>query len=319
MRVTLLTPGAGLVAFAVILPLVAFVRTERRAERVRALLRLAPPGGSPRVTVGAVVAVALLVGLAAAQPVLEEWEDTPERVDAQVLFVFDTSRSMMAARAPGEPTRFDRAAAAARRMREVLGDVPVGIATMTDRVLPHLFPTSNRESFEAVLRHAIGVDRPPSDQAQNARTTDLGTTRFFAEGNFFRGSQRRVLVVLTDAETKRYDLERLTAAFSTSGIRTILVRFWREGERIHSPDGVEETYVSDASSAEAAERYAQAVKGETFDESELPALAQAVRGMLGSGTSVARVKTVDIEPLGPFVLLAALLPLSYLLIRRNVA
>jgi hypothetical protein len=232
--------------------------------------------------------------------------------------VFDTSRSMMAARASGEPTRFDRAAAGARRVRETLGDVPVGIATMTDRVLPHLFPTSNRDSFEAVLRHAIGVDKPPSDQAQNARTTDLGTTRFFAEGNFFRGSQRRVLVVFTDAETKRYDVDRLTDAFSTSGIRTILVRFWAEGERIYSPDGVEETYVSDASSAEAAERYAQAVKGETFDEREIPAVTQAVRAKLGAGTSITRVKTVEIEPLGPFVLFAALLPLSYLLVRRNL-
>jgi hypothetical protein len=319
LRVTLLTPGAGLVALAVILPLVAFVRTERRAEHVRSLLRLTAPGGSPRVTVAALVAIALLVGFAAAQPVLERWEDTPERVDAQVLFAFDTSRSMMAARASGEPTRFDRAAAASRRIREALGDVPVGIATMTDRVLPHLFPTSNPDSFDAVLRHAIGVDRPPSDQAQNARTTDLGTTRFVAEGNYFRGSQRRVLVIFTDAETKRYDLDRLTDAFSTSGIRTILVRFWAEGERIYSPDGVEETYVSDASSAEAAERYAQAVKGETFDEREIPAVTQAVRAKLGPGTSITRVKTVDIEPLGPFVLLAALLPLSYLLVRRNLA
>jgi hypothetical protein len=271
------------------------------------------------VTVGALVAVALLVGVGAAQPVLERWEDTPERVDAQVLFVFDTSRSMAAAQAPGKPTRFERATAAARQIREALGDVPVGISTMTDRVLPHLFPTSNLDSFEAVLRDAIGVDRPPSDQAQNTRSTDLGATRLIAEGNYFRGAQRRVLVIFTDGETKRYDLERLTAAFSTSGIRTMLLRLWAEGERIHSADGIETEYVSDASSAESAERFAQAVKGETFEETEVSALTQAIRSQLGSGTSVTRVKTVDIEPLGPFFLLAALLPLSYLLIRRNLA
>jgi hypothetical protein len=295
------------------------VRTERRAERVRSLLRLAAPGGSPRHTVAALVGLALLVGIAAAQPVVEQWDERPERVDAQVFFAFDTSRSMLAARAAGEPTRFERAAAAAQRMREALGDVPVGIASMTDRVLPHLFPSSNRSSFDAVLRYSIGVDKPESDQANNRRATDLGATRFFAQGNYFRGSRRRVLVLFTDAETKRYDLGEVTGAFSTSGVRTILVRFWGERERVYGPDGVEDEYLPDPNSAANAEQYAQAVKGETFDESELPAVTEAIRSKLGKGTSVSQVKTVDIQPLGPFVLIAALLPLSFLLIRRNLA
>lgn len=319
MRITFLTPGAGLVAFAVILPLVAFVRSERRAERVRSLLRLAAPGGSPQQTVVALVAVALLVGIAAAQPVVEEWDDRPERIDAQVFFAFDTSRSMLASRAPGAPTRFDRAAAAARRMREALGDVPVGIASMTDRVLPHLFPSSNHASFDAVLRYTIGVDKPMSDQASNRRATDLGATRFFASGNYYRGSRRRVLVIFTDAETRRYDVGELTGAFSASGVRPILVRFGDERERVYGPDGVEAAYVPDPASTTNAEEYAQAVKGETFDEREVPAATEAIRSKLGSGTSVSLVKTVDIQPLGPFVLIAALLPLSFLLVRRNLA
>jgi hypothetical protein len=319
LRITFLTPGACLVAFAVILPLVAFVRTERRAERVRSLLRLAAPSGSPRHTVAALVGVALLVGIAAAQPVVEQWDDRPERVDAQVFFAFDTSRSMLAARGAGEPTRFERAAAAARRLREELGDVPVGIASMTDRVLPHLFPSSNRSSFDAVLQYSIGVDKPESDQANNRRATDLGATRFFAEGNYFRDSRRRVLVLFTDAETKRYDLGEVTGAFSTSRVRTILLRFWGARERVYGPDGVEAEYVPDPSSAENAQKYAQAVKGETFDERELPAVTESIRSKLGTATSVSQVKTVDIQPLGPFILIAALLPLSFLLVRRNLA
>jgi hypothetical protein len=263
--------------------------------------------------------VALLVGIAAAQPVIEESDERPERIDAQVFFAMDTSRSMLASRAPGAPTRFDRAAAAARRMREELENVPVGIVSMTDRVLPHLFPSSNHASFDAVLRYSIGVDKPASDQANNRRATNLGATRFFAKGNFYRGSRRRVLVLFTDAETKRYDVDELTGDFSGSGIRSILVRFWDERERVYGPNGVEAEYVPDPASAANAEQYAQAVKGETFDESELPAVTEAIRSKLGSGTSVSLVKTVDIQPLGPFVLIAALLPLSFLLVRRNLA
>jgi von Willebrand factor type A domain len=318
-RITFLTPAAGLVAFAVILPLVAFVRTERRVERVRSILKLAAPGGSARLTVAAIAAVALLVGIAATQPVIEEWDDRPERVDAQVLFAFDTSRSMLASSGAGEPTRFERATAASRRMREALGEVPVGIASLTDRVLPLLFPTSNHESFDSVLRHSIAVDRPPSDQAEDRRATDLGATRHFASGNFFRGARHRILVIFTDAETKRYNAGQLIGDFSGSRIRTILVRFWGERERVYGPDGVEQAYLPEPGSAAAAERYAQLIRGEAFEESELDAVIGAVRAKLGSESTITRVKTVDIQPLGPFVLLLALLPLSFLLVRRNLA
>jgi uncharacterized protein (DUF58 family) len=276
------------------------------------------PSGSPRLTVAAIVAVAVLVGIAAAQPVVEDWHDRPERVDAQVFFAFDTSRSMLASAKAGAPTRFDRAAAAARRMREALGAVPVGIASMTDRVLPHLFPSTNARSFESVLRYSIGVDRPASDLADNTRATDFGATRFFVLGNYFRGSRRRILVLFTDAESKRYDIGRLTGAFVDSGIKTIVVRFGSQSERVFGPDGVEQAYVPEDGAA-AAEVYARAVKGEVFTENDLPAAIGAVRSKLGSESAVIRVKTVDIQPLGPFVLVAALLPLSFLLVRRNLA
>ena len=319
MRISFLTPVAGLVMLAVVLPLAAFMRTEQRAERVRSLLRLAAPTGSPRVTAGALIAVAVLVGIAAAQPVFEDWDDRPERVDAQVYFALDTTRSMLASSGPGEPTRWDRAAAAARRMRGSLRDVPVGIASLTDGALPLLFPTTNAGSFENVLQNSIGVDKPLSDQAENRQATDLGATRFFATGNFFRGARRRVLVVFTDAQTKRYDVDELVGEFSTSGVNVVLVRFWRDGEVVRGPEGVEDAYVPDsAASAIAAQQYAQQVRGEAFHEDDIDAAIDAVRAKLGTKSTITRVKTVDIQPLGPYVLLAALVPLGFLLVRRNL-
>lgn len=305
-------------ALAVILPLIAFFRMERRSAYVRSLLRLQAPGGSPKLTVAALVAVAVLVGIGAAQPVFEEWDERPERIDAQVFFALDTSRSMLASAGQGRPTRFTRAAAAARQMREALGDVPVGLASLTDRVLPHLFPSGSSQSFDAVLRHSIAVDYPASDEANNRRATDLGATKTLADGNFFRGTQRRVLVIFTDAETNPIKEGELTAAFRDSRISTIVVRFWGQRERVFGPEGVEPEYVADADSAGNAGRYAALVKGEAFHESQLPAAIESVRSKLGSGTSVTNVKTADIHPLGPYVLLLALVPLSFLLVRRNL-
>lgn len=266
----------------------------------------------------ALAAVAVLAGVGAAQPVVEEWDERPERVDAEVFFALDTSRSMLASAGRGQPTRFDRAAAAARQMRASLGDVPVGIASMTDRVLPHLFPSSNPVSFEAVLTHSIAVDKPESDLANNRLATDLGATKTLADGNFFRGGQRRVLVLFTDAETRRFNEGELIAAFADRRISVIVVRFWDERERVYGPDGLEDEYVPAANSEAAADRYATVLKGEAFHESELAAATEAARSKLGSGTTVTQVKTADIHPLGPYVLMAALLPLGFLLARRNL-
>jgi hypothetical protein len=169
-----------------------------------------------------------------------------------------------------------------------------------------------------VVQHSIAVDYPPSDEASNRRATDLGATKTLATGNFFRGTQRRVLVIFTDAETKPVNERDLTAAFRDSRISTVVVRFWAERERVHGPDGVEDEYVPDPASAGNAGRYAALVKGEAFHESQLASAIEAVGSKIGFGTSVTQVKTVDIHPLGPYVLLVALLPLSFLLVRRNL-
>ena len=91
--------------------------------------------------------------------------------------------------------------------------------SLTDGALPLLFPTTTPGSFDNVLRHSIAVDKPLSDQADNRQATDLGATRFFASGNFFRGARRRVLVVFTDAQTKHYDVGELTGEFSAAAYR----------------------------------------------------------------------------------------------------
>jgi hypothetical protein len=318
-EISFLTPLAGLVAVAVILPLAAFVRGEQRVAHVRSVLRLDPPGGSRRHTIAVIVALALLVGTGAAQPVLEQRREQSARTDAQAFFLLDTSRSMLAAPAAGESTRFERALAAARRMRSSLPELPIGIASLTDRVLPMIFPSANPETFERVLRYSIGVDRPPSREANNTRASALDATMAVPERNFFRGPRRRLLVVFSDAETQRLHPQRLATRFRDSGIETILVRIGTPVEQIYGPGGDVEPYQSDPASAAAAEAYAAAVGGRAFAEDELDRAIEAARRAIGSGRSTVRVEASDVRPLGPFVFLAALAPLSFLLWRRNLA
>lgn len=319
MELSFLTPLAALVALAAVLPLVAFLRSERRSEEVRALLRLASPGGSPRWTLAAIAVLALLVGVGAAQPVVEESREEAARADAQAFFVLDTSRSMLASAGAGEPTRFERARAATLRVRNAIPQVPAGIASLTDRVLPHAFPTVNRSTFESTLRLALGVDRPPAIEAGDQRATNLGALGAVPRRNFFRDSTRRLLVVLTDAETTEFEPRSISRSFANARIETIVVRIWQPDERIHSRGGVEEAYTPDPASAQSAAALARAVEGRAFDEDELDDAISAARSAVGEGRTVVRAERPDVRPLGQYAFLAALAPLGFLLWRRNFA
>ncbi|HEY7706700.1 MAG TPA: VWA domain-containing protein [Gaiellaceae bacterium] len=319
MNLEFLTPIAGLVTLAAIVPLVAFVRSEQRAARVRERLRLAAPGITQRNTVAAIVVLAVLVGIGAAQPVLESRQEHKARSDVHAFFVIDTSRSMLASSEPGGDTRFDRARDAALHLRDQIPEVPIGLASITDRTLPLLFPTANRESFESTLRLALGVDRPPSSEAGDTRATRFGALGAVGARNFFGDVDRRLVVLLTDGETVDFDSSAVANALSEADIQLLVVRFWREGERVFGPNGTPEPYQPDPSSVDSSEQLAEAAGGRAFDEDELGGVVGAVRGIVGDGETVTLAVRTDIDPLAPYVFLLALLPLGFLLYRRNLA
>jgi von Willebrand factor type A domain len=318
-NISFLTPFAGLVTLAAAVPLVMFVRSEQRAARVRELLRLAPPARSQRATVLAIVVLAALVGVGAAQPVLEETTEETARADAHAFFILDTSRSMLATTEPGEPTRFERAREAALRFRDGLEVVPVGLASLTDRVLPLVFPTPNRETIESTLRLALDVDRPASAEAQDVRATSFRALSAVGNRNFFRDVRRRLAVVFTDAETTSFEPGPIAQGFAEGNVDLIVVRFSQPGERVFGAGGDPEPYEPDPQSAAAADRLARAVGGQAFHEDDLDDAIDAARRAVGEGRIVTRSEQADIVPLAPYVFLAGLLPLGFLLYRRNLA
>src|SRR5262249_28734496 len=142
---------------------------------------------------------------AAAQPALTHESHARVRTDAEALFVIDTSRSMAASRTPTSPTRLDRAVAAAVRLRAAIPDVPSGVATVTDRVLPDLLPVPDVAGFDSVVEHAVAIESPPPRETA-PRATSFGALVELASGNFFEPSaKRRLVVLLTDGESNATD------------------------------------------------------------------------------------------------------------------
>lgn len=347
MSITLLTPFGLLVALVGVVPVLALVRTRRRAQRARETLRLESHGDQPILAFGAIVLFATLLAVAVAQPAIRRNDERRIRTDAQAYYVFDTSRSMMASAGPKEPNRLDRAERLALRVRQQLESVPSGIATLTDRVLPDLFPTSDDEVFTATIEQSVGIDRPPP------RSVDKVTTLFaafdtMAGDNFFNpGIKRRLVFFFTDGESAPYDTAALTESFfpgSTAPVtqrgvpdfqplqgkpkarkrvksiptRFVVMRLGNTRERIYWKGKALRAYQPDPNSKQIAETFVRAVRGQAFEEGKVDEVVAAARAALGDGPIEASGKTLRVVPLARWFILLSLVPLVGLLWRRNL-
>jgi hypothetical protein len=320
--VTFLSPFGALVALAVVGPLVAFMFAERNRRRVVDILGLpGTPAVSRRAVVAALVAIAALLGLAAAQPTLVNRSAREVRSDAAAFFVIDTSRSMLASSGPDAPTRFERARTFAVRLRDRLPDIRVGIVTMTDRVLPALFPTADRETFDVTLRKAVGIERPPPSDGANTLITSLSALTRVALDNFFAPEARhRLVVLLTDAESAPFFDGSIGALFrGPPAVQTVYVHFWRPDEHVYLANGKPEpAYRLDPSSSRTIVRLAEASNGVAIPDESVDAAADAARSLLGSGPKVADVREHRKVALAPYLAFGVLAPLGFMLYRRNL-
>jgi hypothetical protein len=317
MDVSLLTPLAALVGFLGVLPLAALAAGERRARRVADVLSLAPPRRRrAAVVAAALVATAALVAAAAAQPVVERGAVERPRPSAEVVVVLDVSRSMLARREPAQPTRFDRAQAAALELREQLPDVRVGLASFTDRVLPHLFPTTDVRAYRSTLLRATGVDRPPPS-VKKVVGTSLGALGALATRNFFdRRTDARVAVVLSDFESEPWAPAELGALLAKERVRLVLVRVGDASERIFET-AEDARYAPDPRAGEAVRRLAAVGQGAAFGEGDVDEAAAAVRAAVARAAPVLVTEERDAIELARWLALAALLPVAFVVRTRN--
>jgi hypothetical protein len=316
---TFLSPLGALVALAVVLPLGAYALLELRSRRVSERIGLTLPPLRSRIGIpAALVVLAAFLGIAAAQPVISGNRSHTGRSDAQVYVLFDVSRSMLARESAGAPDRLQRAKALAQGLRHGIPDVPFGIASLTDRMLPHLFPTLDPNVFSSVLRDAVGIQRPPPSGTEDL-ATDLSTLGDAGTNNYYGADVgKRVLVVFSDGESKYFDDALLKKDFDKGHVRVFFVHLWGPDEKIYlQRNNVDPGYRPDPQSNEAAQRFAAAGGGAVLGD-DRGALVSDVKGYLGSGRPTTIREQRTRVSLGPYVALMALLPLGFVLLRRNV-
>jgi hypothetical protein len=291
-----------------------------RADRLRLTLQVIRlPRRRLAVPIVAAALLAALVGVAAAQPVAQRETTLRVRTDAEVFVVVDISRSMLARTDASGATRLQRAKAAAIRLRTALPGVPVGLASLTDRVLPHLFASADEDVFRATARLAIDIERPPPRSSLLTTATNLTSLTAMPSQRFFSPkASKRVIVVLTDGESQSIDGNRLARFFHRPpGIGAVFVQFWSRGERVFTRGVPESQYRPDPGARAALDGVARTMGASVYREDDIGAATAKVRSLLGSGPTVKQGEHRQRHALAPFLLAAAILPLATLLWRRD--
>jgi hypothetical protein len=314
---TSLTPICAFVAFAALAPFAGALAGRVRAGAVRKLLGLPAPRRRRAWRLAATTLAFGLLGLAAAQPALTHESKTRVRNDVAALFVVDTSRSMAASATASSPTRLDRAVLAAVRLRAAIADVPSGVATLTDRVLPDLLPVADAPGFDGVVERAVAIESPPP-RGSGVRVTTYAALEDIPSGNYFEPNiARRVVVLLTDGESNPVDPGEISRSLGpVRGYRLVALRFWHAGESVYGADGKPETgYRPDPTGRAILDGLAQAAGGRAFEERDVASAAAYLKQVVGSGrTTTSAAITRSREPLAPFVALPALLLLLLALV-----
>jgi len=299
----------ALVALTGLLPLAAVLLRSRSSRAVRGRLGLSEPSRPARlVRPAAIVSLFLLLGVAVAGPTVRREQARVVRRDVEVMVVLDSSISMRASAGPHAPERWQRAASFAARLQQELPGVPIGLSSLTNRLLPYLFPTSDGRAYDLVLRESYGIQRPPPAITLDRWVTIFEPLEQVAVSRFFSpGIHRRVLVVLSDAEARPFAEETVLHELERAGTEPVVVRFWRPGERIYD-SGYAGYHATEAGALAALRR----AGWPAFSERQQGAALRMVRGLVGSGPSVRVALDRREVSIGPYVASAAVVPLLLL-------
>ena len=183
-----------------------------------------------------------------------------------------------------------------------------------------MFPTPNLALFGSGLRRSIAIERPAPDRSEQALVTAFDSLAPLQTHKFFSpDAERRVAVVLTDGETRPVSPATLRALRGRPRIDLLIVRFWSERERIFRPRvEIDAQYEPDPGSTATLVAFADAVGAQVFGEDDAAAVARELRRLLGRGEPAIVGEEVSARPLAAWVVALALVPLGFLLARRNL-
>jgi hypothetical protein len=186
-------------------------------------------------------------------------------------------------------------------------------------VLPYLFPTADAATFEATLRQSVRVEAPPPQEVSHTATSFGSLSSLAGNGWFDRGARTRTCVLVTDGESRSYDVSAVAEAMTAVRCRLVVVRVGSAADRVFGSDGVPEGgYAPDPAAAQEVRTLAQAAGGLSFDASNVASAARAVAHDAERGPTGHATRRIAEHALAPWLALAALaLSLACALLRLS--
>jgi len=138
------------------------------------------------------------------------------------------------------------------------------------------------------------------------------------DGYFTPGRKWRVLVILSDAESRDFDVTQLRATLRAPGLRVVLYRLGSTQERVFGREGLPEADYRPEATAQTVKELVDATGAQAFGEGQLGPAEAAIRQDLGRGPRMRVGTDSSSTEVAPYLVLAAFAPLSLLLWRRNV-
>ena len=246
MAVSLLTPSGLLLALGVVLPLVVLLFVRRRARTVRRGVALVEPPS--RAFVATVVAFARDRRCSSASPQRSPWSSRRGRSASEPTRRPSSSSTCRGrcshGKTPARHAASTRAKTFAKTLRASLPEIRFGVASITDRTLPHLFPSADREVFDATVDRSLGIEQPPPRSSLAQLSTNLEALATIRSQRYFAPkSPKRLVVVLTDGETQPVSGARLASLFGRPPVtHVVFVHFWSRDERVFTEGAPEPQY-----------------------------------------------------------------------------
>jgi hypothetical protein len=129
--------------------------------------------------------------------------------------------------------------------------------------------------------------------------------------------QRRLLVVLTDGEATK--ISPLLSASIQRRVAPVFVHVWAPGERIYHKGKPDPGYIADPTSEAALEEVARITGAPPpFSEHDLHGIVRASRDAVGRAGTQAHIDSYARVALAPWFVLGGIVPLGFLLWRRNL-
>jgi hypothetical protein len=230
--------------------------------------------------------------------------------------VIDNSRSMEAVERRGGTTRFARAKALALRLRDALPQVPWGVASFNDRTLVHAFPSADRRLFADTLAQSIGFRRPPPVFQERTATSIDVLAETAVAGFFSPRAGKRLVVLFSDGESRPFTPQTLSYMLRSGHVHVVVVRLWNARDRVYDARGRDLGYRPLPESGAELLRLAR-IGVDVVPEARFAAVPALARRYLGSGPTAAPRREQRLYPLAPIAVLAAILPLGFVLVRTR--